>query len=206
MDANVTPEAVREFWFGRPDPLSANIEERIDFWFAAGPDVDAEIHQRFGTAMRNALAGKLDAWQKSPPDCVALVILLDQFPRNIHRGTREAYSGDEKAYALSVYAIDCKAHRALSILERAFLYMPLQHAEDGDAQRRSVEVFNALLEESPDGLRTHIKRFLASARTHRDIIERFGRFPHRNEILGRECTQEEIEYQRAPAAPFRSKS
>ncbi len=206
MDAKVTPEAVREFWFGRPDPSSANIEERIDFWFAAGPDVDAEIKRRFGAAARSALAGQLNAWRESPPDRLALVILLDQFPRNIHRGTPEAYAGDKKACALTLEAIDGAAGRALSILERAFLYMPLQHAEDGNVQRRSVDMFNAILKESSDGLRPYMKRFLASAKIHRDIIARFGRFPHRNKILGRECTQAEIEYLRTPTAPFRSKS
>jgi uncharacterized protein (DUF924 family) len=206
MDAKPKPGAVREFWFGGPSPSTANIENRIDFWFAAGPDADAEIEQRFGAAVRSALAGRLGSWRNSPADRLALVILLDQFPRNIYRGTPEAYSGDHEALGLSLDAIDGEADRALSMLERAFLYMPLQHAENGSAQRRSVKMFEALVDESPDGLQTHMKRFLAAARTHRDIIERFGRFPHRNEILGRECTHAEIEFLRKPAAPFRSKS
>ncbi len=206
MDAKVTPEAVREFWFGRPDPSSANIEERIDFWFAAGPEVDAEIHQRFGTAVRSALTGQLNAWKKSAPDCLALVILLDQFPRLIHRGTPEAYSGADKARALSLDAIERDADRALSILERAFLYMPLQHAEDASLQKQSVAAFKNLVDESSHELRLHMQRFLASARTHHDIIERFGRFPHRNGIRGRACTLAEIEYLRTPATLFRSKS
>ena len=207
MEAEESPrsEDVREFWFGGADPNDADLEERIDFWFAAGPDVDAEIVRRFGVAVRSALSGRLDSWRISPPGCLALVILLDQFPRNIHRGKPGAYSGDAKACALSLDAIDREADRALSVLERAFLYLPLQHAEDGDVQRRSVDMFKALRDESSGGLRTCMKRFLASARTHRDIIQRFGRFPHRNEILGRECTRAEIEFLRAPAAPFRSK-
>lgn len=206
MDAKVRPEAVREFWFGGPDPLTAEIEDRIDFWFAAGPDVDAEIERRFGDAVGSALAGRLDDWRESPANRLALVILLDQFPRNIYRGTPDAYSGDYKARSLSLGAIGAKADRALSFLERAFLYMPLQHAEDREAQRRSVEMFELLVGESPVGLQTQMKRFLASARTHHGIIKRFGRFPHRNLILGRECTRAEIEFLRAPAAPFRSKS
>ena len=206
MDANVKPETVRDFWFGGPDPLDADIEERIDFWFAAPPAADVEIERRFGDAVRAALAGRLDNWRTTPPDRLSLVILLDQFPRNIHRGTPDAYSGDEKARPLTVEAIEQGSDCELSILERAFLYMPLQHAEDNDAQRLSVEMFQNLVAECPDGMQVHMKRFLASARTHRDIVERFGRFPHRNSIFGRECTQAEIEYLRQPTAPFRSKS
>ncbi len=206
MEAKVTPETVREFWFGEPEPSAAEIEERIDFWFDAGPDVDAEIRRRFADAVRGALAGRLDSWRNSPADRLALVILLDQFPRNIYRGTCRAYSGDQRALALSLEAIDDQADRALAVIERAFLYMPLQHAEYGESQRRSVELFKSLVDASPDGLRAHMNRFLASARTHRDIVERFGRFPHRNGILGRECTRAEIEFLRKPAAPFRSKS
>ncbi len=206
MDANVKPEAVREFWFGGPDPLEADIEERIDFWFAAPPGVDAEIQRRFGNAVRMALAGRLDAWKATPADRLSLVVLLDQFSRNIHRGTPEAFSGDEKARGLATDAIEQGSDRELSIVERAFLYMPLQHAEDGAAQQLSVEMFGKLVAECPDGLNSHMKRFLASARTHRDIIERFGRFPHRNGILGRECSEAEMEYLQRPVAPFRSKS
>lgn len=206
MEANLSPNAVREFWFGTSNPLDADIEERIDFWFAAGPDVDAEIERRFADAVVMALAGKLDTWRETPPDRLSLVIVLDQFPRNIHRDTPQAYAGDQNALALVVDAIERGSDRELSILERAFLYMPLQHAEDGDAQRLSVDMFQNLVTECPDGLRAHMKRFLASARTHRDIVERFGRFPHRNGILGRECTKAEMQFLRKPAAPFRSKS
>ncbi len=206
MEANLNPSAVREFWFGVPNPLNADIEERIDFWFAAGLDVDAEIERHFADAVSMALAGKLDNWKETPPDQLSLVIVLDQFPRNIHRGTPEAYSGDEKAHALAVDAIERGSDRELSILERAFLYMPLQHAEHSGAQRISVEMFQNLVAECPDGLHAHMKRFLASAKTHRDIVERFGRFPHRNGILGRECTEAEIEFLKKPAAPFRCKS
>ncbi len=206
MDANVKLKAVRKFWFGGSDPMNADIEERLDFWFAAPPEVDAEIQQRFGRAVREAVAGGLDSWEASPPDRLSLVILLDQFPRNIHRGTPDAFSGDGKARALAADAIEQGSDRELSILERAFLYMPLQHAEDRDAQRLSVEMFGKLVAECPHGLNVHMKRFLASARTHRDIVQRFGRFPHRNGVLNRDCTKAEIEFLQKPAAPFRSKS
>lgn len=206
VESDIRPESVREFWFGGVHPDDADLEERIDFWFAAGPAVDGEIVRRFTPAVRRALAGGLDAWRQSPRECLALVILLDQFPRNIYRGTPAAYSGDEKACALSVEAIDNGADRELSILERAFLYMPLQHAEDLSAQERSIEAFRRLLHASPERLELHMKRFLASAATHCDIIRRFGRFPHRNAVLGRECTKAENEFLRMPTAPFRSKS
>ncbi len=206
MEANVKPGTVREFWFGGPDLDGADLEERIDFWFAAGREVDAEIARRFGAAVDHALGDGLDDWRDPLRDRLALVILLDQFPRNLYRGTPKAFAGDRRARALTVDALDDGSHETLALIERAFLYMPLQHAEDARIQRRSVKMFETLLEQSPDELRIQMKRFLASARTHCEIIEKFGRFPHRNRILGRECTQAEIEFLRTPAAPFRSKS
>lgn len=202
---DLKPETICEFWFGGPDPDAADAEERVDFWFAPAPEVDAEIERRFGGAARAALAGRLDGWQETPRHRLALVILLDQFPRNIYRGMPEAYSGDRKACALSLSAIDSGSDGTFPIMERAFLYMPLQHAENPAVQSRSVAAFQRLVEESPGALRPHMRRFLASAATHRDIIDRFGRFPHRNGVLGRECTRAEIEFLRMPAAPFRSK-
>jgi len=206
-EKNLQPKTVLEFWFGGPDPQAADLEERIDFWFAAGPEDDAMIQQRFDAAVGDALSGQLNPWRDSPRGRLALIILLDQLTRCLYRGTPDAFVGDAAASALSAGAMDSGMDGKLGILERAFLYMPLQHAEDIDLQARSVAAFESLLKETlGDGLRTQMKRFFASAKTHRGIIERFGRFPHRNHTLDRECTPQEIEFLRLPAAPFRGKS
>ncbi len=202
----MNPETIREFWFGGADPMASDLEERIDLWFAAPPEADNEIEKRFGEAVIAALDGELDTWKDNPADRLSLIILLDQFTRNIYRGTPYAFSGDEQALALALECVDNADDRDLSIIERAFVYMPLQHAEANDVQARSVCEFEGLVHETDGELRKQMLRFLASAKTHRDIIERFGRFPHRNAILDRDCTEEEMDYLKRPGAPFRAKS
>ncbi len=144
MEEKIKPKVLLEFWFGGPEPHAADLEERIDFWFAAGPEDDALIQRRFGAALGNALSGQLDLWGDSPHGRLALIILLDQFTRCLYRGTPDAFAGDAKASALSINAMDSGMDRALGILERAFLYMPLQHAEDADLQARSVTAFESM--------------------------------------------------------------
>lgn len=202
MDDALKPETIREFWFGGPDPMVADLEERIDVWFAAPPEMDREIADRFGDAVRDALAERLDAWEDHPADRLSLIIVLDQFTRHIYRGTPPAYAGDEHARILALECIDRHMDRQLSIVERAFVYMPLQHAEDAGLQRRSVRAFENLVRESEGELQKHMQRFLASAKTHLDIIERFGRFPHRNAALERDSTPEEVEFLKQPGSGF----
>lgn len=180
-------------WLGgtRRDPSLA--PERNAFWFGADRERDERLRNGFGEYVEDALAGGLTGWQDEPASRLALILLLDQLTRNVHRGTPRAFAGDPRALALCLAGIATGMERALGPVEQGFFYMPLQHAEDRAAQGLSVQQFRALAERNPEhrGIFDQCLRF---AEEHRNIIERFGRFPHRNAILGRESTAEESAY------------
>ncbi|MEZ4340413.1 MAG: DUF924 family protein [Sandaracinaceae bacterium] len=178
------------FWFD-PPPESENRPQGVELWFTKSAAVDRTINRRFGRSVERAKAGELDAWAATPRGRLALIVLLDQFNRNIHRDTPEMFAGDEKALALCLDGLDEDMDRALAPLERAFFYMPCMHAEDTDIQLTSVEVFGELVQEAPPELKKACEQFLAHAESHRDVVERFERFPHRNAILDRTSTSEE---------------
>lgn len=191
-----TPRDVLSFWFGEPG------EDRGATWFGSDAALDAEIGRRFGAAVRAAQAGELDHWAEDAHGRLALVILLDQFTRNIHRGTPAAFAADERALALTEEGIARGHDRELEPIERVFLYMPMQHAESRDVQARAVATFESLADEVPDADRERFAGFAKYARLHRDIVARFGRFPHRNAILGRESTTAERDYLGGDAPRF----
>jgi uncharacterized protein (DUF924 family) len=200
--------AVLDHWFGRMPITAAVLAERQRSWFGAGQAAD-DIHARdralearFGTLVTAALAGELDAWAASPRQCLALILLLDQFPRSIHRGSARAFAGDPSALALALAGMQQAADAALDPVRRMFFYMPLQHSESPAVQEESVAAFSRLLADAPGDLRDGCAAALDSARRHRDVIERFGRFPHRNAALGRENTREEEEFLRAGGEHF----
>jgi uncharacterized protein (DUF924 family) len=191
---------VREFWFGRLPLTARALAERMRLWF---PDdatselarqLDAAIRARFEPLMQQAVRGEHDAWADSPRRRLSLIILLDQFPRNLYRGTARAFASDEQALALALSGIQSGAEGALDVVERIFFYMPLQHAESQEVQDESVAAYRRLLNEAPDNLRAEIAAVLGYAEQHREVIERFGRFPTRNTALGRATTREEREY------------
>lgn len=165
----------------------------IDFWIDAGPErwfkkddaFDAEIGRRFGAAAEDATTGALDDWAATPEGTLALVLVLDQFRRNIHRGTPEAFSADPKALSIAQDALARGDDRRLPAEHRVWLYLPFEHAEDLEAQQVCMERTAALCAELGDN------DLLKYAAEHRDIIARFGRFPHRNAILGRTSTPKE---------------
>jgi uncharacterized protein (DUF924 family) len=174
-------EGVLGFWFGplgTPDAL----QER---WFKQDPAFDALIRERFGATVEAALEGRLDQEATDPRAALALVVLLDQFPRNLFRGTARAFAGDARALALAARAIAAGWDQALTPIERSFLCLPFEHSEALADQHRSCALF-AALPEAP--WRAEVVRY---AEAHRDVIRRFGRFPHRNQALGRESTEEE---------------
>jgi uncharacterized protein (DUF924 family) len=165
---------VLDFWFRELSPRQ---------WFGGGPDLDAIIRARFETLVEQAKRGTLDGWADSPRGLLALIILLDQFTRNIFRGRPEAFDGDGKAELLSQRAINEGMDKELTLAERQFLYMPLMHAENRTLQNLSLEKFAELKKEAAD--------ILGFAQEHADVVERFGRFPGRNKALGRATTPEE---------------
>jgi uncharacterized protein (DUF924 family) len=187
---------VREFWFGRL-PLSAEaLGERMAFWFGEDDleltaQRDEEIRARFSELFGRAAAGELGSWADGPRRRLSLIIVLDQFPRNLFRGSARAFDFDGKALALALSGMQSGADAALDAVERIFFYMPLQHAESLEVQEESVAACRRLLAEAPQELHEPFSEVLDYAEQHRSIIERFGRFPHRNRLLGRASTPAE---------------
>lgn len=181
--------AVLDFWFGTLDADGVPAASTRRRWFASDAALDARVRERFAADLERA--DTLGAWEAHPRGALALVILTDQFPRNIHRGCPEAFAWDDQALAVARRAIDAGFEPALWPIERAFLYMPLEHAEDPAAQDESVRRFRALAEAAPAPLEETFASFLAYAENHREVVARFGRFPHRNAVLGRSDSEEE---------------
>jgi uncharacterized protein (DUF924 family) len=190
MSTTAEARAVLEFWFG-PAPHATRGE-----WFRKDPRFDAAIRERFGAAIAEALAGGLGSWCGDAHGALARVIVLDQFTRNGFRDTPRAFAGDARALATAEYAIERGFERALDAFERWFLYLPFEHAEDLAAQERSLALFGKLAEDTGE------RSPLEWAEKHAVVIRRFGRYPHRNEILGRQSTPEEIEFLRQPGSRF----
>ena len=195
-------EEVLRFWFGDASDGWTIPPNRQPKWFGKNHEVDEEIRLRFGPAVEAACEGGFAGWKETPRGRLALVILLDQFTRHIHRGTPDAFAGDPLALALSLEALDRGADRELRPIERPFLYLPLEHAEDSHVQQLSVDAFRRLAEEAPAGVRTSYDLFLDYAIQHQVIVDRFGRFPHRNAILGRASTPEEEAFLLQPGSSF----
>jgi uncharacterized protein (DUF924 family) len=184
-------EAVLDFWFGELDDTGMPQPARHALWFRKNPATDARIADRFGDLVRQALAGGLAPWAGRDRGVIALVLLLDQFPRNIFRDTARAYSGDARALALAQDCIAAGHHQRLPAIHQVFLFLPLEHSESLDAQEECVALFREL--EAVTGLAA-LGEFRRYAEAHRDVISRFGRFPHRNAHLGRRSTPEEMAY------------
>jgi uncharacterized protein (DUF924 family) len=187
-------EKILEFWFGTFPNAWTIDESRYDMWFKNGAAYDSQIFSQFGSDYFRAVDGELDSWSESPRGRLALIILLDQFSRHIHRGTAEAFAQDEKAQQLCVEGIGAGDDLNLHPCERAFFYLPLEHAEDLERQILSIEAFKQLVQDVPEGYRQPFEDALAWAQKHHYVIEKFGRFPELNEMLGRESTQEELAF------------
>ncbi len=190
---NPEAAAVLDFWLGvHTDSNTLNARNKL--WFTVSESTDRNIEQRFGDLLSRAIAGQLDHWRSTSRGTLALIILLDQFSRNIFRGSPRAFAQDDTALGLAAAAIANGSDRDLDEVERAFLYMPFQHAEDQDAQNRSVALYHELNAQSREAFRNATDNFLRYAQEHRAIVAQFGRFPHRNAILGRAATREEAEF------------
>ena len=185
-------QEVLDFWFGRDD--EPGYGEFREAWFRKDPEFDRLIRDRFEALYEAAAAGGLDGWKEEALSCLALVIVLDQFPRNMFRGDPRSYATDRKAQESAEHAVDQALDRELPEFQRMFLYMPFMHSEDPEHQRRSVELFQRLA-----GTETDSSYY---AERHKEIIERFGRFPHRNVVLGRQTTPEEAEFLTQPGSSF----
>mgnify|MGYP006290226121 CR=1 FL=1 len=188
------PDAVLEFWFGPDRDDLPSVDTRHDRWFRPDAALDGEIRRRFTDLVWRARTGALDSWTLRPEGRLALVIVLDQFTRQIYRGTARAFENDTRAVGYTLDGLHSGADRALNLFERAFLYLPLEHSELLEDQERSVACFERLVSDTPLLWQARARSFLAHAREHREIVRRFGRFPHRNVILGRASSAEERAY------------
>lgn len=182
---NTSAQEVLDFWFA---------DENTVRWFLRDADFDQAIRERFAGTLEAAALGELDAWALTPHGWLALLIVLDQFSRNIHRGQAQAFAQDAKAQRLVLEGIDARFDEALPPLERVFAYLPLEHAEDLALQGRSVTLFRALALQSTATSRGQYALFLDYALRHCEVVTRYGRFPHRNAALGRPSTPDEQAY------------
>lgn len=199
---NDLPGEVLEFWFGGESVDQPASSERLRFWFSGGERVDRMIRERFALAVEDAAAGGYAEWSHSPRGSLALLLLLDQFPRNIFRDSPRAYASDARARQVTLAGLAAGQDQGLAIVERAFFYLPLEHAEDLALQDRSVALFSLLQAAAPAGLRPMCDGFLDYALRHRAIIARFGRFPHRNGALGRPSSDAEEAFLCEPGSSF----
>ncbi len=193
------PKEILNFWFG--DDLQ-NPLQQSGKWWKKDPAFDREIKEKFEQDLQRAATGKLEAWKDTEENCLAFVILLDQFSRNIYRDTPKAFAQDPLALQASMEAIEKGLDQRIPLIPRTFLFLPLMHSEDVSMQRRCVELFANLLKDAPPNLKSVLQGNLDYARRHAAIIERFGRFPHRNKVLGRVSTPEEIEFLKQPGSSF----
>ena len=192
------PSAVQQvlnYWFG---PLGSESDGQIrTLWFQKSDTTDAEIRERFGALIAQALAGELDAWNSTPLGRVAMIIVLDQFTRNAFRDSVRAFAGDAQALQVALALLESADYGQIEPLQRWFVLMPLEHAEDSAIQQRSVAEFEALAAADP-----RLMDALDYARRHQGVIQRFGRFPHRNQALGRVSAAEELTYLEQPGSGF----
>lgn len=187
-------DEILAFWFGQPN--AADYGKQRTFWFTKSLEFDREVRKRFLSDYEQAAANQLSSWKEASHSCLALILLLDQFPRNIFRGTPKAFATDTAALAAARYAVAQGFDRELLNVQRWFAYLPFEHSENIEDQRQCVELL-ASLKDDPESASA-----IDYAQRHLAVIERFGRFPHRNEILGRKSTPEELEFLRQPGSSF----
>lgn len=190
---HVTAQDVLKFWF---DPVNQA------YWFARNDAFDEQVHANFGVALHAARAGELEHWADTPTGWLALLILLDQFSRNCYRNDPRAFAADAHAQRLALAGMARGHDAALELHQRVFAYLPLEHSEDLLLQQRVVGLFAALCDQAEPSERALFDDYLGYAQRHHDVIARFGRFPHRNAVLGRTNTPEENEYLAMPGAGF----
>lgn len=187
-------ESLLATWFGAALDAPAQAEARNQLWFRATPEFDARLRDRYASLPDRIRAGEFEAWKLAPRTALACVIALDQIPRNIHRGTAAAFAYDTEALASALDAVARGYDLAVQPLQAVFLYLPFEHAEDAAMQSRSIDLFTSLRTRAPAQLAHLFDGYLDYAQRHAEVIARFGRFPHRNEILGRRPTPAEDAY------------
>lgn len=193
-DDQMRIDEVLTFWFRERSLSAPQIDARMDVWFGDDPDFDAQVKKEFADDVERASAGELDHWAHDARGRLALILLIDQFRRNIYRGKPEAFRKDKVALKLCIDGATAKMDQSLSPIEKVFFYMPLQHSESLKVQKKACEIYRHLARNVSATYKETFEVSAQFAELHADIIERFGRFPHRNKVLGRENTPEEDAY------------
>ncbi|MFK8051881.1 MAG: DUF924 family protein [Woeseiaceae bacterium] len=186
--------SILDLWFRDRENNSPGLDGRMNYWFSENPEIDIHLRHRFGKTIKRAANGELDHWTKTPLGRLALILVLDQFRRNVYRGKPEAFSHDKVALKLCIEGAKAKQDQQLSPIQKVFFFMPMQHVESQKVQAKSVIIFRSLIKHASPSEKETFETVSDFADLHRDIIEQFGRFPHRNAILGRESTAQEQEF------------
>ncbi|MFL9923115.1 DUF924 domain-containing protein [Herbaspirillum lusitanum] len=197
--------AILEFWFGADHAQTEAhviVSRQAAPWWGKNPEVDQDMRVRFGPLLEDAAQNRLADWAEQPQSMLALILLLDQFSRNIHRGTPQSFDYDDMARQYCHLALAMGLDQQVTPIQRVFFYLPLEHSEDADDQQYSLQLFRALAKNAAGADQACFDDFLKFAQRHAVIIERFGRFPHRNQILGRASTPEEVEFLKQPGSSF----
>jgi uncharacterized protein (DUF924 family) len=194
-------KSILQFWFG--NLINGQVSsEQHKLWWDKNPAVDKYIQQHFQQDVLNAIAGKYEDWLQEAKGTLALILLVDQFCRHIYRGTPAAFAADPIALQWAKHGLELQQDKQLSLAKRAFFYMPFEHAEDIAAQQQAVALFYNLYKQAPANQRQTYQDYYNYAKQHQVIIERFGRFPHRNAILNRISTKEELLFLAGPSSRF----
>lgn len=197
-----TAESIVRFWFGSSDDDAVAAKEQGKLWWSKDDKTDAEIRQRFEQTTTSLARGECDQWADSPVGVLAMVLAADQFPRNMYRGTPQSFAFDTLGLRWALHALERGMDNHLRPIQRVFLYLPFEHSEVLADQNRSVILFEQLHKQVSSGQQETFAGFVDFAKRHREVIRRFGRFPHRNRILERESTPEEIEFLKQPGSSF----
>lgn len=190
---NAEIKKILDYWFG-PIENETTLEKRNHLWFGGDPQIDEYIRNNFESLVLQAKQGQFDSWTATPEGTLSLIILLDQFPLNMYRQSAKAFDFEVKGLEICLQGLKKKQHLVLSYIEKMFFYLPLEHSENPAHQALAVELFRELKDTAPAELKEHAQNALEFAIKHKGIIDRFGHFPHRNEVLGRSSTAEEIRF------------
>lgn len=199
---NAPWQPLLQWWFGQSESAKEVAAQKGKLWFGKRDSQDLEARERFGDQVEQALAGGLTDWAQCPEGWLALVLLLDQLPRMIFRDSPKAFSGDTRAQALVAQGIAADFDRQLRPIQRVFIYLVFEHCENLAGQNEGVARYIELVAQQPEGDRALFADYLGYAEQHQKVIAQFGRFPHRNAVLGRKSTAEELAFLSKPGSRF----
>jgi uncharacterized protein (DUF924 family) len=202
MTANASADDVLEYWFGALDELGRADDAHTQRWWSKDPNVDRDIRDRFAKTHAAALRSELARWLDTPRGTVAYIVVLDQFSRNMFRDTAAMFAGDPLALSAALSGIERGIDRGLPLDQRSTFYMPLMHSEEIALQERCVALYQAFAAETSGHTRASLLSRIGYAERHRDVVRKFGRFPHRNAILGRASSPEELDFLEGPGSSF----